>query len=199
MLGLQELRLDVEDAVEIEGVAPQHLVERDLRLLGAMELRIRIDAADARLDLAQLGLGDEVGLVDQDHVGEGDLVLGLRRVLQTILQEFRIRNRHHGVELGPAADVLIHEEGLRHRRRIGEAGGLDDDGVQLVGALHQPADDADQVAAHGAADAPVVHLEDLFVDADDELLIDPDLAELVLDDRDAQPVVLREEIGRAHV
>ena len=29
-LGLEEVRLDVEDAVEVEGVAAEHLVERDL-------------------------------------------------------------------------------------------------------------------------------------------------------------------------
>ena len=50
---LQELRLDVEDAVEVEGVAAEHLVERDLRALGAVQPRVRIDAADARLDLGQ--------------------------------------------------------------------------------------------------------------------------------------------------
>ena len=30
------------------------------------------------------GLGDEIGLVEQDHVGKGDLVLGLRRVVQAV-------------------------------------------------------------------------------------------------------------------
>ena len=34
----------------------EHLVERDLAALGAMQLGIGIDAADARLDLAQFGL-----------------------------------------------------------------------------------------------------------------------------------------------
>ena len=79
------------------------------------------------------------------------------------------------------ADVLVDEEGLRHRRRIGEAGGLDDDGVELALAPHQPLDDADQVAAHGAADAAVVHLEHFLVGADDQLVVDADLAEFVDD------------------
>ena len=79
-------------------------------------------------------------------------------------------------------DVLVDEEGLRHGRRVGEAGGLDDDRVELALALHQPVEDADQVAAHGAADAAVVHLEDFLVGADDEVVVDADLAELVDDD-----------------
>ena len=33
ILAVQEIRLDIEDAVEIEGVAVQHLVDRDLRAL----------------------------------------------------------------------------------------------------------------------------------------------------------------------
>ena len=51
---VEEFRLDIEDAVEVEGVAAEHLVERDLRALRAVQLGVRIDAADARLDLAQL-------------------------------------------------------------------------------------------------------------------------------------------------
>ncbi len=58
----------------------------------------------------------------------------------------------------------------------------------------QVAEDADEVAAHGAADAAVVHLEDFFLGADDQLLIDADLAELVLDDGDALAVLLGEDV-----
>ena len=53
-VALEEFRLDVEDAVEIEGVAAQHLVERDLRALGLVHLGVGVDAADARLDLVKL-------------------------------------------------------------------------------------------------------------------------------------------------
>ena len=61
-------------------------------------------------------------------------------------------------------------------------GGLDDDGVELALAPHQPVDDAHEVAAHGAADATVVHLEHFLVGADDQLVVDADFAELVDDD-----------------
>ena len=81
-----------------------------------------------------------------------------------------------------AADILVHEEGLRHRRRVGEARGLDDDGVELALAPHQPVEDAHQIAAHGAADAAVVHLEHFLVGADHEVVVDADLAEFVDDD-----------------
>jgi hypothetical protein len=125
---------------------------------------------------------DQIGLVEHDDVGEGDLVLGFRRVAQPVAQPFGVGDRHHGVEPCVLLHVLVDEEGLRHRRRIGEARGLDDDGVELALALHQAFDDADQVAAHGAADAAVVHLEHFFVGADDQVVVDADLAELVDDD-----------------
>ena len=147
-----------------------------------MDLRIRVDATDARLDLLQLVARHEIGLVQQDHIGEGDLVLGLRRVLQPIGQPFRVRDRHHGVEPGRVGHVLIDEEGLRDRRRVGEARRLDDDRVEAPLALHQTFHDADEVAAHGAADAAVVHLKYFLVGADDEVVVDADLAELVDDD-----------------
>jgi len=50
-------------------------------------------------------------------------------------------------------------------------------------------ENADQVAAHGAADASVVHLEDFFLGIDHEILIDTDFSELVFDHGDALAVV----------
>jgi len=50
-VAFEELRLDVEDTVEVEGVAAQNLAERALGALGLVHLGVGIDAADARLDL----------------------------------------------------------------------------------------------------------------------------------------------------
>ena len=57
MAVLEEIRLDLEDAVEIEGVAVEHLGDRHGAVLRAMQLGIGVDGADARLDLLQLLLG----------------------------------------------------------------------------------------------------------------------------------------------
>src|SRR5579872_5261467 len=93
---LQELRLDIEDTVEVEGVAAEYLAGVDPGALGTVQPRVRIDAADARLDLAQLFRRNEIGLVDQDDVGERNLIFGLDRVLQAILQPL-------GIEIGRAS------------------------------------------------------------------------------------------------
>src|SRR6185312_15163140 len=84
--GFEKIRLDIEDAVEIERAALQHVGDRHLAALGAMQLGIGVDAADAGLDLRKLGLGDEISLVQHDDVGERDLVLGFRRILEPVRQ-----------------------------------------------------------------------------------------------------------------
>ena len=159
-----------------------------------MEPGIGVDRADAGLDGVELVLRrHEVGLVEDDDVREGDLVLRFGRILEPVGEPFGVGHRDDGVEPGRVRDVLVHEEGLRHRRRVGEAGRLDDDGVELALALHQPVEDADEVAAHGAADAAVVHLEHFLVRADDEIVVDADLAELVDDDGVFLAVLLGED------
>src|SRR5215813_9080201 len=99
----EELRLDLHDAVEIEGIAPQHLRQRNLAAFGLVQPGVGVDAADARLHLAERVGRHQVGLVEQDDVGERDLVLRLRRVLEAILQPFGVGDRDHRVELGLAA------------------------------------------------------------------------------------------------
>ena len=123
-------------------------------------------------------------------VGKGDLVLGLWRVAQALGEPFGVGDCHHRVKPRRLSHVLVDKEGLRHRRRISEPGRFDNDSVEPALALHQPLDDADEVAAHSAADAAVVHLEHFFIRADDELIVDADLAELVDHDRVALAVGL---------
>ncbi len=191
--GVQKFRLDLKNAIQIERAALQHIRQRDLAALGAVQLCVGIDAADAGFDFGQLGLGDKVGLVQHDDVGERDLVLGFRRVLEAVAQPFGVGHGDNSIEPGVLLHVLVDEEGLRHRGRIGQSRGLDDDGVELALALHQPVQDADEVAAHGAADAAIVHLEHFFVGADDQVVVDADLAEFVDDDGVFLAVVFRQD------
>ena len=83
-----------------------------------------------RLDGRQLGLGDEVGLVEHDLVGEGDLLDRLAAVVQAQEDVLGVDHGGDGVELGLGPQESVDEEGLRHRAGIGEAGGLDHDGVE---------------------------------------------------------------------
>ncbi len=190
---LEELRIERQDAVEIEGAAIEHAIEGDGATLGLVDDGVRVDGADARLDRLQFGRRDEIGLVEEDDVGEADLLLRLRAVLEGAEEMLGIGDRDHRIELGLRLDLVVHEEGLRHRRRIGEPGGFHQDAVEAARPLHQPLDHADEIATHGAADAAVVHLEDFLVRLDDEIVVDADLAELVDDDGVLLAVVLGED------
>ena len=193
VVSLEEIRVEGEDAVEIEGTAVEDLVDRNGAALGPVDHRMRVDRADAPLDFGELVRRDEVGLVEEDHVGEADLLLGLGRVTEALDQVLGVGDRDHRVELRPRLHLVVHEEGLGDRRRVGEAGGLDEDAIEPAGTLHQPLDDADQVAAHRAADAAIVHFVDLLVGFDDEVVVDADLAEFVDHHGIALAVVLRED------
>jgi len=96
-------------------------------------------------------------------------------------------------------DVLVHEEGLRHRGGIRETRGLDNDPIKQLHPLGQLLKCLHQVTPHRAADAPVHHLDDLLIDLlfrvwVDDLLVDPHLAELILNDGEAHAMVAGEQV-----
>ena len=155
-----------------------------------------------RSSAASCGSVGEVDLVDDDPVGGDDLVDRLvveavqRRIVEVALDVHRVDQGDDAVELDLARDLVVDEERGRDRRRVGQAAGLDQDVVELVAALEQLLQDADEIGAHvgDAADAAVRHLEDLFVGRQHEVRVDVDLAELVLDHRDAVAVALGQDV-----
>src|SRR5688572_24732360 len=158
-----------------------------------MVLRRAIDTPYAALYARQRRFVHQVGLVEQHEICEGHLLGGLVELVHVLLEVFGVHHGDDGIELELVLELVVEEEGLRHRTRIGHASGLDEDVVELVAALHELAEDADEVTAHRAADAAVVGLEQFLFGADHELAVDTDLAEFVLDDRDALAVFLRED------
>ena len=153
----------------------------------------RIETAQAGLDHTQILLGHQIGLVQDNLVGKGNLFAGLAAVGKAKEHMFGVNHRGDTIELGARLDVLIDKEGLGHRPRIGQACGFNNDGVKAALALHQARQDPDQVAAHRAANAAIVHLKDLFVGTDDQVIIDTDLAKLIDDHRITLAVILRED------
>ena len=94
MPGIEEVRLQRDDAVDVEAAASKHLVERHIGALRTVDRRQGVKPAQPRFDLAQFAVADELGLVQHDLVGEGDLLGGLAAVGE------------------PQQDVL----GINHRR-----------------------------------------------------------------------------------
>ena len=120
------------------------------------------------------------------------LVLGALRLLliQVLLDVLRVDESDNAVEPKGRFGRVVHEEGLRDRRRVGHARRLDDDPIQLqlarLDALGELGEDDDQVLAHCAADASVHHLDDLLVGLHlcvlrEEAIIYAHIAKFVLD------------------
>jgi hypothetical protein len=193
ILGFEEGGVELGGAREVEAANVEHGGERHLGVLRAQNTGRCVHLMDTRLQCVERGGRHEVGLVQDEHVGERDLLLHLGRGVDVLGDVFGVDHRDDGIETEAGAHLVIGEEGLGDRTRIGEAGGLDQDAVQTVLALHQTAKDADKVAPDGATDAPVVHLKDLFVALDDELVVHPYLAVLVFNHGQLFAVLLRQD------
>jgi hypothetical protein len=175
IIGVQKRRLDVENTIEIEGVAAEHFIDVDLGALGAVQPRVGIETTNARLKLTQFFGGHQIGLVDQYDIRERDLILRFRvHPSSRSASHLRISYGDDRIQFGLRADCLVHEETSAPRRGIRQARRLDDDRVEFALAPHQAIDDAHEVAPHGAADAPVVHLEYFLVSIDHEVVVDAD-------------------------
>ena len=186
---LQKITIQGELVAQIESVQVDHLIDRQIGLLGMQELGDRIDSSNLAFQMSQLVGRHQVGLVEDDAVGESDLRLGLGCIVQMEGDVLGVDQGDDAVEAEAALDFLIAEEGLSDRAGIGQAGRFHQHIVELIPALHELAEDSDEIAAHSAAKATIVHLEDLLVGLDDQFVVDTDLTELVLDDRNPLPVV----------
>ena len=113
---------------------------------------------------------------------------------QLLLRMTRIDHRQNRVEHVVLADGWLRKEGLRHGAGRGQARRFDDHVVEDDGAGFafgvQLAQDADQVAAHAAADAAIVHFHDLLVAVlHQQAMVDAFGGEFIFDHGDAHAVI----------
>ena len=98
----------------------------------------------------------------------------------------RIDHRDDAVEPVAHHQIGMRHRGLQHRRRIGEAGGLQDHAAEAWrGRCRDRAagvQRVDQIAAQRAAQAAALQQHHVVVDRLDQQMVEADLAELVDDD-----------------
>ena len=106
-----------------------------------------------------------------------------------------VDQRQDRVEQVALGDLVVHEEGLRHRAGVGQAGGLDHDAVEVELALALLLGQVGSVARRSSR--IVQQTQPLFIwmicslaVGDQDLVVDVLLAELVLDDGDLLAVRL---------
>src|SRR6202161_2858936 len=92
-------------------------------------------------------------------------------------------------------DVFVDEEGLRDWSWISQTSRLDNNPIERTRlcftSLPQIAEDTNEVAPHSAADAAVVHLDNLLAVTENEnIVVDASLPEFILDDGNSLTVPL---------
>mmetsp|Transcript_87232 Transcript_87232/g.194047 ORF Transcript_87232/g.194047 Transcript_87232/m.194047 type:complete len:202 (+) Transcript_87232:2-607(+) len=165
-----DLRLQLDVLVDkVRHVVRAHVCQlRDLDPAphSRQDLRVLVDFPDAILARDGLVGGDEVQLVQDNLVGEGDLLVCLVDLprLDFVVEPARkvlcVCHRHHTIETQVLLYLLFGHESAHNGHRVGHASGLNDDLV-VAGALFEVVRYAlkslDQVAADRAAHAAVVH------------------------------------------
>ena len=98
----------------------------------------------------------------------------------------RVDHRHHAVEPVAQHEIRMRHGGVQHRRRIGEAGRLQQHAAEraapVVEIAQQRFQRVDQIAAHGAAQAARLQQHHVVADIFDQQMVERDVAELVDDD-----------------
>ena len=179
ILARKEFRFAFQNARQVEGIAPDHGADRHIGFRGATDFGIGVDGADALFHFRCLSLSHQIHLVQHNDVGEGDLFLRFGGIRKARGQMLGINHGHNRIQLRRALHIIINEEGLRHRGGVGQARGFHDNAIKLVAPLHQPAQDADQITAHRAADAAIVHLKHFFIGIHDQVVIHAQFAEFI--------------------
>src|SRR5690606_36283421 len=168
--------------------------------------------ADIGFDLFEHGGINKVGLVDDDHVGGGELIFKQFAERGLVIEHFVLTalgidggfvggktafgkggrvgdgddaiNGDLGLDFGPV-------EGADQRLRQGETGGFNDDVIELFLAGEQRLHGGDELVGHGAADAAIGELDHilfaagLVAAAGENVLVDAQIAKLIDDQRDA--------------
>ena len=104
LVGVQKVWVHLQSALEVESFDLQHAVDGDLRLLAALDGSELVDRADAALNAGEILLCHEIDLVQQDAVGECQLllclILGALRLLlvEVLLDVLGVDERDDAIE-----------------------------------------------------------------------------------------------------
>ncbi len=195
MFAGEKLGVDLQNRVQVEAAHIEHVCDGHVTEIDRLDRRTRVHLHQAAFQRFRIGVGYKVDLTHQYAVGKCHLILGFGLLIQRGVPVLGVNHRDHRVEHVVGRDAVVHEERLRHRTRIRQPGGLDDDAFEVdlarLPLRLQVIQYAHQIAAHRAADAAVVHLDDLLaLLRDQQLVIDPNGAEFILDDRNFLAVLL---------
>mmetsp|Transcript_16881 Transcript_16881/g.40240 ORF Transcript_16881/g.40240 Transcript_16881/m.40240 type:complete len:453 (+) Transcript_16881:358-1716(+) len=188
----------------VVGLDAEDLPEVDAAPRGAEDARSRVDRQYLLPQGEELPLAHQIHLVDHYDIRVGDLLLRLvhrsarAALLHLPADVVGVHHGHNRIEAHARLQLGVRPQSRRHRPRVREACGLDEDVVKLVPLAHQRLERLHEVVLDAAAEAAVAELDPLLhhrlrlpgLRLLHQRALDPDLgAELVHDDRD--PVAVR--------
>ena len=141
----------------------------------------------------------QVALGKQQPVGHCHLAHGLVVSAELIERMGDIDRRHHAVEPVALGQEGLGHQGVDHRRRVGQAGGLDQHPAQALElapqrAHEEPLERSHEVSLHAAADAAGIEHDQTLVDLFHQMVVDADRAELVDQHRAAVHLRLAQQV-----
>ena len=162
--------------------------------------RARIEFAQA-LDEAACGRVGQIGLGYDNAVGDRGLLHRFGVGVERGGAGSGVDGGDHRLQAQRVGERRVGHQRLQDRRRIGQAGGFDDDALErhhgAGGAPRQQvAGGAHQVAAHGAANAAAVERDHLLLAGFDQQVVETDGAELVDDHRGACQRRVAQQVGK---
>ena len=208
---LQNFAVNLESTLQAEHVQIEQLDESQLIVveLDLVDHRVLIVLSDLRRRHVQLLTGAQVCLVEEDLVGEANLLDGLVHlallsvVLEALHDVASIANGEAAVNPRPLFDLFIQEESLQDLAWVGHSSRFDYDVVDFAGVLvllFHFQYSLDQVFTHSAADASIHDFDDGLLCVANLILhqfvIDADSAKLVLDDGDTLAMALAQDANQ---
>ena len=198
VLFLEELRVDIKNRVQVKATDVDDLCEVCLAEVHHFDFSAGIDMHEATAQILVFGLADEILFRDEEAIGKANLLLCLFLLIERLVTVFRVNDRDHGIKAVVLGNIVVHEERLADRPRVGHAGGLNDHAleIQLAGfaALAQIVQRAHEITAHRAADAAVGKLDDFLVLVlHQQIVVDALGSELVFNDGDSLAVVFGQD------
>ena len=186
--GVKEFRIHFEGSLEVKGADVDEFIRVNDAVLGPGDGSEGVDGLDTGLNLSQPVLVNKVNFVEHDAVGEGQLFDGFVLnalgffFVQMLNDVFRINNGDDAVEVVALSHPLVDEERLCDRGRIGQAGGFDENAVEILDAVVHVVKGLGQIATNRTTDAAVHDLNDgLFRTLNENVFVNAHLTKFIFD------------------
>ena len=122
-------------ALRLKAPQIQHLLERHLAKVHRLDGRTRVHVLEAvRQGIHVLG-AHQIGLGQENLVSKAHLAACFLAVVELLRCVLGVHQGDDGVDQVGLGDLFVHEERLRHRAGVGQAGGFDHDALKVQQAL----------------------------------------------------------------